>query len=118
MFACLYLPPRAKSLSHAVRAESRGLRAESSRLRADSSRLTALARDFSPRIETHADHIVTLDIDGLDRLLGDARAIGDQLRRSAADLGLPVHVAIASTTAAAILLAHSRAGLTVVPPGG
>ena len=81
------------------------------------SPLIALARDFSPRIETHGERVVTLDISGLGRLLGDARAIGEQLRRNAADSGLRVNIAVASTRTAAILLAQSRAGLTVVPPG-
>jgi protein ImuB len=99
MFACLYLPPRV---------DLDGLRAEA---------LVNLARDFSPRIETHGDGLVTLDIDGLGSLLGDPRAIGEQLRRNAADTGLRVNIAVASTATAAILLAQSRAGLTVVPPG-
>jgi protein ImuB len=81
------------------------------------SPLIALARDFSPRIEMHGERVVTLDISGLGRLLGDARAIGEQLRRNAADSGLRVNIAVASTITAAILLAQSRAGLTVVPPG-
>jgi protein ImuB len=103
MFACLYLPPPADGrlrLSH----ES-------------ASGVVQLARDFSPRVETHGEHTVTLDIGGLGSLLGPPRAIGEQLRRSAADAGLRVHVAVAATSTAAMLLAHARAGLTVVPPG-
>jgi protein ImuB len=76
-----------------------------------------LARDFSPRVETHDARTVTLDISGLDRLIGDPRAVGEQLRRSAADAGLGVHIAIAATSTAAIVLARGRAGLTVVPTG-
>jgi protein ImuB len=76
-----------------------------------------LARDFSPRVETHDARTVTLDISGLDRLIGDPRAVGEQLRRSAADAGLGVHIAIAATSTAAIVLARGRAGLTVVLPG-
>ena len=41
-----------------------------------------LARDFSPRVETHGPGLVTLDIRGLGSLLGDARAIGEELRRA------------------------------------
>jgi protein ImuB len=106
MFACLYLPRLVNP--DAVRGEGRGKREEA---------LVNLARDFSPRIETHGDGLVTLDIDGLGSLLGDPRAIGEQLRRNAADIGLRVNIAVASTATAAILLAQSRAGLTVVPPG-
>jgi protein ImuB len=102
MFACLYLPPRANSIL--VRGEGRGT-------------LVQVARDFSPRIETHGDRAVTLDISGLGSLIGEPRSIGEELRRTAADAGLGVHIAVAATSTAAILLAHARAGLTVVPRG-
>jgi protein ImuB len=61
--------------------------------------------------------VVTLDISGLETLIGDGRTIGEEMRRSAADAGLRVHIAVAATTTAAILLAHARAGLTVVARG-
>ena len=95
MFACLYLPPRADA----------------------SSSIVQIARDFSPRVETHGERTVTLDISGLGSLIGEPRTIGEELRRAAADNGLAVHIAVAATSTAAILLAHARAGLTVVPPG-
>ena len=85
--------------------------------------MASLARDFSPRVETHApsvsrgDHMVTLDVSGLGSLIGEPRAIGEELRRAAADAGLRVHIAIAATTTAARLVACARAGLTVVPRG-
>jgi protein ImuB len=79
--------------------------------------LLQVARDFSPRVETHGDRTVTLDISGLGSLIGEPRAIGEELRRTAADAGLRVHIAVAATSTAAILLAHARAGLTVVPRG-
>ena len=104
MFACLYLPRPA---------DGGGVRA--SHVPCDS--LLNVARDFSPRVETHGDRTVTLDISGLRTLIGEPRAIGEELRRTAADAGLAVHIAVASTTTAAILLAHARAGLTVVRPG-
>ena len=50
-------------------------------------------------------------------LIGDPRSIGEQLRRAAADAGLRIHIAVAATTTAAILLAQARAGLTVVAVG-
>jgi protein ImuB len=81
------------------------------------SAVIALARDFSPRIETHGDRTVTLDISGLGSLIGEPRTIGEELRRAAADAGLRVHVAVAATSTAAILVAHARAGLTVVAAG-
>ena len=79
--------------------------------------LMQIARDFSPRVETHGDRTVTLDISGLGSLIGSPRSIGEELRRTAADAGLCVHIAVASTSTTAILLAHARAGLTVVPRG-
>jgi protein ImuB len=108
MFACLYLPPRANS-SIVDRRSSIVDRPSS---------IVQLARDFSPRVETHDDRTVTLDISGLGSLIGEPRAIGEELRRTAADAGLRVHIAVAATTTAAVVLAHARAGLTVVPRGG
>ncbi len=84
--------------------------------------LAAIAREFSPRIEVHAGRgleacEVVLDLAGLERLFGDARAIADQLRRTAADRGVRVRVAIAATRAAARIVVRSRAGIAVVSPG-
>lgn len=103
MFACLYLPPPVSPLSRASHATS--------------AALVQVARDFSPRVETLGSNVVTLDIGGLGRLIGEPRAIGDELRRAAADAGLRVHIAVAATSTAAILMAHARAGLTVVEAG-
>ena len=82
------------------------------------STLVELARDFSPRFECHGDDLVSIDIRGLDRLLGDPHAIGGELRRSAAARGLRLQAAIASTRTAAMVLAHARPGLTVVERSG
>jgi OB-fold nucleic acid binding domain len=79
--------------------------------------LLALAGDFSPRYERHGDGLVSIDIGGLGRLFGSARDIGEELRRDAAARGLRVHVAIASTRTAALVLAIARPGLTVVDAG-
>jgi len=43
--------------------------------------------------------------------------IGDELRRDAADRGVRVHVAIAGTCAAALILAHARPGVTIIKRG-
>ena len=125
MFACLYLPRPANSLH--VREEGRGKRGElphathaahaTYATHEPYATLVQIARDFSPRVETHGDRTVTLDISGLDRLIGEPRSIGEELRRAAADAGLGVHIAVAASSTAAILLAHARAGLTVVAPG-
>jgi protein ImuB len=78
--------------------------------------LTVVAQQFSPRYESLGD-LVVIDVRGLDRLLGDARTIGEELRREAADRGLRVHVAITGTQMAARMLAIARPGLTVVDAG-
>ena len=132
MFACLYLPPPANTVGERGDRESReSRRSRESRwdrwvrgfphvphiAHATHATLLQVARDFSPRVETHGDRTVTLDISGLGSLIGEPRAIGEELRRAAADAGLLVHIAVAATATAAILLAHARAGLTVVAPG-
>ena len=77
----------------------------------------AVAREFSPRFERHRDGLVTIDVAGLDRLIGPPRTIGEELRRTAAAQGLHVHVAVAATRSAALVLALARPGVTVVEAG-
>jgi protein ImuB len=77
----------------------------------------AIAQEFSPRYERHRDDLVSVDVSGLTRLLGPARTIGEEMRREAAARGVRVHVAIAGTRMAAVLLAIARPGLTIVAPG-
>ncbi len=79
--------------------------------------LLGVAHDFSPRVETCGEREVTLDLDGLTRLFGDAKTIAGELRRTAADRGLRVRIAIAGTRAAARLLVRDRAGITIVESG-
>lgn len=117
MFACLYRPPAPGAAI-------------------ESDALVALAHDFSPRYERHGDDVVVIDVSGLGRLFTGvtsqpsakrdgvrreendvARAIGDELRRQAAARAGCVHVAIAATHTAALVLAHVRPGLTIVAPG-
>ena len=62
-------------------------------------------------------NMITLDLSGLERLFGDARTIAHELRRTAADRGLQVRVAIAGTRSAARLFVHYRAGITVIDSG-
>jgi protein ImuB len=82
-----------------------------------SGELADVAREFSPRIEVCSATEIVLDLSGLERLFGDARTIAEELRRTAADRGLRVRVAIAGTRTAARLLVRYRAGLTIVEPG-
>src|SRR5580692_9380979 len=99
LYACLYKPPGSDDVNRGVR-------------------LADLAQDFSPRFECHSADLVSIDVSGLARLLGDSHAIGEELRRSAAARGLRVHVALAATRTVAMALAYARPGLTVVEPGG
>jgi len=78
--------------------------------------LLAVAQGFSPRVERMGD-VVVCDLSGLQRLFGTARDIAEELRRDAADRGLPVRVAVAATRTAARLLVYGRPGITVTEPG-
>ncbi len=108
MFACLYAPPRGLAFrsSDGVPRPARV-----------TDRLVRLAREYSPRIEVHGDNLVVLDTDGLTTMFGDDRELGESLRRSAADAGLYVRIAIASTRTAALLVVQELNGLTVMAPG-
>ena len=76
----------------------------------------AVARDFSPRVQRHGDGCVVCDVSGLERLLGDAHAIGREIARAcAARGGTGVSVAVAATQMAALVLTMAAPGCTVVP---
>ena len=83
----------------------------------DPAMLRIVAREFSPRIEVCGPREITLDLSGLERLFGESRMIAHELRRTAADRGLQVRVAIAGTRSAARLFVHYRAGITVIDSG-
>ena len=84
----------------------------------DGSALVAIARDFSPRYEQHRADLVSIDVSGLERLIGPPRTIGEELRREIARRGIDAHVAVAGTRSAALVIALACPGLTVVDPGG
>ena len=98
MYACLYRPPAPEDTANV-------------------DALLAIAREFSPRYEQHRDDLVSIDVSGLDRLIGPPRTIGEELRRDAAARGVHLHVALARTRAAALVLALARPGVTIVEPG-
>ena len=79
--------------------------------------VAAVARDYSPRFEGHGEAAVVLDVSGMTRLFGSPRAMADEIRRDAASRGARVHVAMAATQTAAVLLAHAHVGVTVVLAG-
>ena len=98
MYACLYRPPAPEDTVNV-------------------DALLAIAREFSPRYEQHRADLVSIDASGLDRLIGPPRTIGEELRRDAAARGVHLHVALARTRAAALVLALARPGVTIVEPG-
>jgi protein ImuB len=84
--------------------------------------LLAVAQEFSPRVDhrrggSSGPPEVVIDLRGLTRLFGDARTIAEELRRTAADRGVQIRVAIAGTRTAARLMVRHRAGITVIAPG-
>ena len=108
MFACLYVPRPSASRGASVSAGAAP----------DASALLDVARTVSPRVAVRSSCQVVIDIEGLERLVGDPRAIGEHLRQAAADRGIaPLHVAVAGTCTAAMLLAAAHAGVTVAAPG-
>jgi protein ImuB len=117
MYACLFRPPAPDPESNRGDREDRGDRNCSALSASSAVALDALAREYSPRYERHSADLVSIDVSGLERLFGSPRAIAGQMRRDAASRGARVHVAIAGTRTAALVLAHAHPGVTVVMPG-
>jgi protein ImuB len=118
MFACLYRP-------------TAGLKTcPTTARRQEQDPLVAVAHDFSPRYEQHGCDAVVIDLSGVGRLFAGAaasegrcedlivaRTIGEELQRQAAARAGGVHVVIAATRTAALVLAHVAPGLTIVARG-
>lgn len=111
--ACLYQPPLPIAPNAAVPGDPSAGTSAAGPL----SPLVAIAAEFSPRYEQHRPDLVSVDVRGLSRLFGSPKAIGAEMRREAASRGLRVHVAIAPSRMAALVLALARPGLTVVTAG-
>ncbi len=75
--------------------------------------IDAIARDFSPRIARYGDTCVVLDVSGLGRLIGDARAVGAELEREAVARSGDIRVAVGPTQASVRLLTLAHPGLTI-----
>jgi protein ImuB len=71
----------------------------------------------APRLEDADAGLVYADVDGLDRLIGDARAVGERLVRQAGSVGLQARVGIADSRASAWIAARAHPRLAIVPPG-
>jgi protein ImuB len=84
----------------------------------DAGPVMDVAREFSPRVAMNPGGDVVMDLAGLGRLLGDRHTIAAEVRRTAADRGLRVRVALTDGRTAARLLVHQRPGLTVLDPAG
>jgi protein ImuB len=86
---------------------------------AASQALLDCAFAFSPRVEDVGENkgSVILDIDGLERLHGDAESIGQALQQLGNTFGFELNVGIAANPDAAALAAHGFSGITVVPSG-
>lgn len=82
----------------------------------DEASLRALAAAFTPRYEQAQPGVVVLDLRGLTRLFGTADAVAEAIRHDARGRGLRVHLALAASRVASLLLALARPGTTVVPP--
>lgn len=72
---------------------------------------------LSPRIEDTAMDTVVLDLTGVERLFHSSKEIARQLRQRASDLGLEIHVGVASNPDTAIHTARGFPGITLIPPG-
>ena len=77
-----------------------------------------IARLCSPRVESYGDAGVIFDAEGLARIFGTPDHIGHEVQRLAAERQLSIRVAVAGTTTAAwLLVRHSRKPVTVVEAG-
>ena len=84
---------------------------------ANVAELVAIAELFSPRYARHGEDAVVVDVSGLTRLLGPPSVMAREIARSARERGLTIQLAMARTRMTAIVLAHARPGVTIVPPG-
>ena len=71
----------------------------------------------SPRVEDAGAGVVHLDVRGLERLIGDASAVGRRLLREVRAVGFTATVGLAESRAAAHVAAHLADGVTMVAPG-
>ena len=120
MFACLYAPLRGLAFRTADGVQRASVPRQTQDTRRVTDQLVRLAREYSPRIEIHGANLVVLDATGLtgsSSMFGTAGELGATLRRSAADQGLYLRIAVASTRTAALLVVQDRSGLTVIEPG-
>jgi hypothetical protein len=78
--------------------------------RVDRDKLISIARQFSYSIETLEDGIL-FDVAGLERLIGDADQIAQNILEHLKNNDVPGNVAVAKTIDTAMLLARQKKGL-------
>jgi protein ImuB len=71
----------------------------------------------SPRVEDAGPGLVHVDASGLERLVGDARAVGQRLVREVRAVGLTATVGLAESRAAARVAARLGRAVTVIETG-
>ena len=76
--------------------------------------LLECAARFSPLVEVTSPDLVTLDLRGLDRLLGSPNKIAAEIQRT---VGVPAHIAVAANPDTAIYLSRSSTDVVIVPCG-
>jgi protein ImuB len=80
--------------------------------------LLALAREFTPRVQSLGPGEALLDLHGLGRVWATPRDLAGALLAAAHGRGWSdVRIALAGTRVAALVAARGRDGLTVIPPG-
>lgn len=79
--------------------------------------LAALARQFSPLVESVLPEAVVFSIAGLGRLIGDTHQIASEISRQGEQMGITANLGIAANPSAAVLAARNLAGVTILPPG-
>jgi protein ImuB len=79
--------------------------------------LVDAALEFSPRVESTAHGIVTLEVGGTERIFGSPQNLIRKLAEAAARMGLDVRVAAASNPDTALLAAKGFGDKTVVAIG-
>jgi protein ImuB len=75
------------------------------------------AAQFSPKVESTAQGIVSLDIEGTERIFGPPQKLIRLLAHHAARVGLEVNIAAAANRDTALLAAKGFTGTTVVRKG-
>ena len=85
--------------------------------RALTAELQALARAFSPVVETADERTVVFPIDGLGRLFGAPDQLAAEIARRGAEMGLAANLAIAAQPETAALAARHLPGVHWIRPG-